>query len=416
MIDGALAGIRVLDVSGLLPGPYASLLLADMGADVIKIEARLGDLARQVPPMQRQRSAFFLWANRNKRSLGLNLKDARGRELFMDLARESDVVLESFRPGRVDRMGIGPAALRAVNPRLVYCSISGFGQTGPDAGRSGHDATYLARSGILDLSGTEGGPPILPPVAIADMAAGTNAALAIVAGLVGRARTGEGCTIDISLLESALAWVGPSLTAHLAGVPARRGKLGFTGRYPCYNVYRTADGGYVALGVLEPVFWREFCQAIGRSDLVGQQFAEGEAREQLFEALAAAIAARSSDDWAAFFRAHDLPAEVVVDLDAALADPHLVARGAFIVVEHPEESPQVQVQSPLRFGSAGGDPDAPRDSAMPRPAPDLGADTRAILEDVLGLDAPAIDGLFAAKVVFSTDEAARYRMVPGRID
>lgn len=442
MIDGVLAGIRVLDVSGLLPGPYASLLLADMGADVIKIEARLGDLARQVPPMQRQRSAFFLWANRNKRSLGLNLKDARGRELFMDLARQSDVVLESFRPGRVDRMGIGPAALHAVNPRLVYCSISGFGQTGPDAGRSGHDATYLARSGILDLSGTESGPPILPPVAIADMAAGTNAALAIVAGLVGRARTGEGCTIDISLLESALAWVGPSLTAHLAGVPAQRGRLGFTGRYPYYNVYGTADGGYVALGVLEPVFWREFCQAIGRDDLVGQQFAEGAAREQLFDALAAVIAERSGADWATFFHAHDLPAEVVVDLDAARNDPQLRARGAFIVVEHPEEGPQVQVQSPLRFGVAGqysplgddpdgpgapddtGDPgsvdnpEAPRESGAPshRPAPDLGADTRAVLEDVLGLDEPAIDGLFAAKVVFSTDEAARYRMVPGRID
>jgi len=431
-MDMVLAGIRVLDLSGLLPGPYATLLLADMGAEVIKIEARLGDLARQVPPMQRQRSAFFLWVNRNKRSLGLNLKDARGRELLLDLARRSDVVVESFRPGRVERMGIGPAALRAANPGLVYCSISGFGQTGPDAGRSGHDATYLARSGLLGLSGTADGPPVLPPVTIADLAAGTNAALAICAALLGRGRTGKGCFIDISLLESALAWAGPTLSAHLAGVPAERGRLGLTGRYPYYNVYRAADGGYVVLGALEPIFWREFCQAIGRDDLAGQQFVEGKEREQVFEALAAVFGSRACSDWATFFRAHDLPAEVVVDLDTALDDLHLAARGAFIVVEHPEDGPQVQVRSPLRFGAldavgaggavgtgdadgSGGPADA-GDRGTAQPAPDLGADTQAILAETLGLGAPEIDALFESKVVFSTTEAARYRMVPGRID
>ncbi len=435
-VNAPLAGIRVLDLSGLLPGPYATLLLADMGAEVIKVEARLGDLARQVPPMLRERSAFFLWANRNKRSLGLNLKDARGLALFMDLARHSDVVVESFRPGRVDRMGIGPAALREVNPRLVYCSISGFGQNGPDAGRSGHDATYLARSGLLGLSGAEGGPPVLPPVTIADLAAGTNAALAICAALIGRGQTGAGGVIDISLLESALAWAGPTLSAHLAGVPAERGRLGLTGRYPYYAVYGTADGGHVVLCALEPVFWRELCQVLGRDDLAGQQFAEGEARERIFATLSEVFAARSAGQWADFFRTHDLPAEVIGDLDTAMGDPQLAARGAFVAVEHPDEGPQVQVSSPLRFGGWGKlgnseDPEAeaPREDAKGakdrppgsvgadvRPAPDLGADTRDILAEVLALGEGEIDALFADKVVFSTTEAARYRMVPGRID
>lgn len=435
MSPSLLAGIRVLDLSPLLPGPYATLLLADLGAEVIKVEPRIGDLARQVPPLAGHRSPFFLSLNRNKRSLGVNLRQPRGRALFLDLARHADVVVESFRPGRAAQMGIGPDDLRAVNARLVYCSISGFGQTGPDARRAGHDLTYAARGGLLDISGAAGGPPSIPALPVADLAAATHAAFGICAALVARDRTGEGQVLDVSMLESLLGWMRPILAAHQVGFAAERGRLPLAGRYPFYAVYPAADGGYIALGIIEPVFWRAFCLAAGRPDWARLQFAEGEARERLATGLAELFAGRSRAEWAAFFRAHDLPAEVVVGVDAVLADPQLAARGAWLVVEHAPGEGRREPCGPVRLGRAGsaaGDAGAAEDvetgsagvgvegtgvvpEPKPRPAPELGADSRAILRDVLGMAAPEIDVLVEAGVVFHIPDASLHRLAPDDI-
>lgn len=413
MSQRLLDGLRVLDLSQLLPGPYATLLLADLGAEVIKVEARLGDLARQAPPFVRRRGAFYLALNRNKRSLGLNLKSSAGRALFLDLVRASDALVESYRPGRMARMGLGPETLRAANPGLVYCAISGFGQDGPDARRAGHDVTYQARAGLLDLSGEAEAPPIIPPLPIGDLAAGAHAAMGICAALVARSKTGQGATLDISILESLMAWMGPTIAIHRAGTRAERGRLGLAGHHPFYRVYATADGGAVALGLIEPLFWRSFCRAIDREDLVEHQFSDGAERGAVFAALGEIFASRSGAEWAALFQAHDLPAERVRDLDGALEDPQLLARGFFVVVDQPEEGPLLQAGCPVRVAAhAAGEPAAP---AAARPAPDLGADTRSVLESVLGLGAGAIDALFAAGVVFAVDEEDRRRFAPDRL-
>jgi len=401
-----LEGIRVLDVSGLVPGPYATLLLADLGAEVIKVETPLGDLARQSPPELAGHGAWFLSLNRNKQSIGLDLKKPGGRRLFLDLARRADVVVESFRPGRAERLGIGRDDLLGANPRLVYCALSGFGQTGPDSGRAGHDLTYLARSGALGLNARAGEPPVPPPVQIADLAGATNAAVGILAALVARERTGRGAVLDISMLESAMAWMGPHFAAHQAGMRAEAGEMPLAGRYPFYDVYRTADGGHVALAALEPLFWRDFCLAVEREDLVGLQFAAGAGRARLRAELEGLFAGRPSAEWAALFRARDLPAEVVAGVDAVLADGQLAARGALVSVAHPEPGGPALVlpACPVRA--------LPPDVRPPRPPPHLGADTRRVLAEVLDLGPAEIDNLFALRVVFGPAEASPRRIAP----
>jgi crotonobetainyl-CoA:carnitine CoA-transferase CaiB-like acyl-CoA transferase len=402
-----LAGIRVLDLSGLLPGPYASLFLADLGAEVIKVESRLGDLMRQLPPFLGERSLWYVAYNRNKQSLGLDLRKPAARSLFMDLVARSDVVVEGFRPGRADRLGVGPAACRSVNPRLVYCSVSGYGQTGPDAGRSGHDLTYLARAGALGLFRDRAGDPVMPPMQVADLAAGTTAALAICAALVGRAASGEGCHLDVSMLESVLPWLAGFLAARGTDEPLDVGVLPLSGRYPFYNVYRTADGGHVAVGALEPLFWADLCRLIGRPDVAGNQFADGPERAAQFEALRTAFAERTAEEWAAAFRAADLPAEVVADLDSVLADPHLADRGSVVVVTDPEAGHVAQVASSVRQLGAPPEPASP--------APALGADTRAVLRRVLDLDGAAIDNLYASGVVFDAETVSPRRIAPDAV-
>ncbi len=387
-----LSGVRILDLTTLLPGPFASLLLADMGADVIKVESPLGDMMREAPPVVRTRSAYFLSVNRNKRSFGVNLKKPAGRDLFLDLVMRSDVVLEGFRPGRADRMGIGPVALRSANPRLIYCAISGYGQTGPDKRRAGHDLTYLARGGVLSLNRRPGDIPVLPPVQIADLAAGTNAALAVCAALYERERTGEGRALDISMLEGVVSWMGLHLAAHGAGERVEPGAMPLTGRFPFYNVFRTADGGHVALAAIEPIFWRDFCRVVDRPDLRKLRTAEGEDRKALFGELEVLFAARTTDEWAALIREHDLSAEVVADLEAVLADEHLAARGALPVLAHPEEGELVQAGPPFRS-------DGPTVGEVRLP-PDQGADTRSILSEVLELDDATVEQLFRDRTVF----------------
>ena len=274
-----LDGVRVLDLSRLLPGPVCTLHLADLGADVVKVEdTGAGDYARSLglaptgdgSAGSDAPSAFFRMVNRNKRSLALDLKASAGRDAFLRLAQRADVIVESFRPGVVDRLGVGYAAVAALNRRIVYCSISGYGQTGPYRDRAGHDINYLGYAGVLDQTGISDGPPALSNLQVADLLGGAmNASTAILAALFGASRTGNGSHVDVAMTEGSLAHNIFALHAieTLGHVQARGADL-LTGGVPCYGVYATQDGRYLAVGALEGKFWRALCEAIDRPDLV----------------------------------------------------------------------------------------------------------------------------------------------------
>ena len=287
-VTAPLDGVRVLDLSRLLPGPVCTLHLADLGADVVKVEdTGAGDYARSLglAPTGDGRapsdapSAFFRMVNRNKRSLALDLKATAGRDAFLRLAQRADVIVESFRPGVVDRLGVGYAAVAALNPRIVYCSITGYGQTGPYRDRPGHDINYLGYAGVLDQTGTSGGPPALSNLQVADLLGGAmNASTAILAALFGASRTGNGSHVDVAMTEGSLAHNIFALHAiETFGHAQPRGGDLLTGGVPCYGVYATQDGRYLAVGALEGKFWRALCEALDRPDLVAGQLATGRA-------------------------------------------------------------------------------------------------------------------------------------------
>jgi alpha-methylacyl-CoA racemase len=325
MSNKPLRGVRVLDLSRLLPGPYCTLLLADLGADVVKIEdIEGGDYIRAWGPFIGGQSAYFLALNAGKKSAALNLKSSAGLDVFMKMASRADVVVEGFRPGTADRLGIGYKSVKAVNPRIVYCSISGYGQDGPDRDRAGHDLNYIARAGILGLCGRPGGAPAIPPVQIADLSSGMYAALGITAALRESERTGEGRYLDIGMMDSALAWMVMTVAEYAAGEPGARGRLPLTGKHPCYNVYRTRDGHDICLAALERKFWEAFCRAVGRDDLLSLQFSE---RPEDFAALETLFAGRTRDEWGELLKTADFCCEVVPTLSEVLDAPQARHRG-----------------------------------------------------------------------------------------
>jgi crotonobetainyl-CoA:carnitine CoA-transferase CaiB-like acyl-CoA transferase len=384
-----LDGIRVLDLSRLLPGGYCSLLLADYGADVLKVEdTGPGDYIRWAPPAYEgvepsAASALFLSLNRGKRSLRLNLKVKQGRDVLLRLVREHDVLLESFRPGVLDRLGVGYERLRDENPRLVYCAITGYGQEGPDRDRPGHDMNYLARGGLLGLSGERGGPPVPAAGQIADIGGGgLMAAFGILAALQERERSGAGQLVDVSMTRGAQSWLAMVAARHFAdGAVPRRGELELAGGLPCYRPYACADG-WVALGALEPKFWQALCAGLGREDLLERQMDQAVATE-----LEAIFAARTRAEWAAFDDEHGCCLEPVLDLDEALAR----SPDAVVEVDQPGAAEPVRL-----LGPPVGLSRTPADGTRPGPA--LGADTDAVLA-ALGYDAEAIVALKAAGAV-----------------
>ena len=294
-VTGALDGVRIVDLTRLLPGGLCTLLLADLGADVIKVERPgAGDYARE-------RASVFAALNRNKRSLCLDLKSPAGAQALLRVVAGADVVVESFRPGVLDRLGVGYETMRGVNPKVVYCAITGWGQTGPLAGRAGHDLGYLAATGLLPQ------PPVVPAVQFADTAGAVTAALQIVAALRERDRSGEGKFVDISLAHAALALAAPT-----AGEPT------LSGGVVCYAVYRCADG-WVALAALEPKFWQAWCTGVGRGELVELQFEA--AGSPAHEAVAGVFAARTRAEWDAFAAEHDCCLAVVSETLEAPAPP-----------------------------------------------------------------------------------------------
>ncbi len=388
-----LEGLRVLDFSRLLPGPFCSLLLADCGADVIKIEdTGIGDYARWAGPFHEgvEKSAggaLFLALNRNKRSIRINLKSDEGRELLLRLARDADVVLESFRPGVLDRLGVGYEALKAENKGIVYCAISGYGQDGPLVDRAGHDINYLATAGLLGLTGDVDGPPVQSATQIADIGAGSlMAAFAILAALRERDRSGEGQMIDISMTDGAFAFaIVPAAELLAGGKPARRGEGPLAGGLICYRPYRCADG-WVSFGALEPKFWKLWCEGTGHEELLDQQFEQpGTEAHRKVEAV---FAERTREQWGQFGAQYDCCVEPLLEIEEALESELAKARGMVVGLTQPGASKPVRaVGSPLAFSRTPVDTDR-------LPSPSLGEHTAELLAEA-GYDEAQITALEA---------------------
>jgi crotonobetainyl-CoA:carnitine CoA-transferase CaiB-like acyl-CoA transferase len=363
-VNEALRGLRVLDLTRYIPGPYATMLLADLGADVVKVEEPpFGDATRAVPPPlpAGDDTAVHAALNRGKRSVQIDLRQPEGVDAVKRLAASADVFVEAFRPGALDRRGLGAVALRTSNPRLVYCSVSGYGQGGALAAAAGHDVNYLARSGFLGTNLGGDGVPVLPTTQVADMAGGLLAALAILAALQARERTGEGQVVDVSMFDAALALMTVPAARVLAGASATSE---LSGTHACYGTYRCRDGRFVAVGALEPKFWEGLCAALELPQMRGRQWDQGTRREEVKAVFAAAFARRDRDEWVAALRERDVCVEPVLDLPEALAQEQAVARGA---------APGGALVSPLRLSATP--------VAAPRRAPALGEHTDVVLAE-----------------------------------
>ena len=321
-----LDGVRVVDLSQYLPGPFAGQILADLGAEVVKVEPPGGDPMRGIgPPDPDGVSAYYKLVNAGKRVVRVDLKAEAGRAAFGGLVAAADVLLESYRPGMLVRLGFDRPALAALNPRLVHCALSGYGQTGPYAGKGGHDLNYLAWGGGLVTSGSAARPVMAHPP-VADHAGAMQAVIAILAALLRREREGQGAFLDVSLAETVLAWQGGQLTAALRGRPMTRGRDLLNGGAACYQIYETADGRFVTLGALEPKFWAAFCEAAGRPDWIARQ-AEALPQDGLIGDVAALFASRPLAEWQAVFDGVDCCWQPVLEAEELLADPQAQARG-----------------------------------------------------------------------------------------
>ena len=376
-----LEDVRILDLTRLLPGGFCTLLLADLGADVIKVEdTGQGDYVRWAPPYYGldehtplgTRSAIYLSLNRNKRSTRLDLKQEGGRQALIRLAETADVLVESFRPGVLDKLGVGFEVLRQANPALVYCPITGYGQNGPNRDRAGHDQNYLGLNGILGLTGEAGGPPIQSGAQIADLGGGAlMAAVGILAGVQEARRSGEGQMVDISMTDGSLAWLAMEAGRYFgSGEVPERGNIMLSGGIVCYRPYEAADG-WVTCGALEPKFWSRFCTAVGREDLIEHQFAKpGSASHREIEEI---FKAKTREEWKAFNDEHDAMIEPVLDLDEALESELVRERKMVISYEQPEFGEVKQLGFPIKLSRTP--------ASVERPAPALGEHTSEVLKD-----------------------------------
>jgi crotonobetainyl-CoA:carnitine CoA-transferase CaiB-like acyl-CoA transferase len=374
--------VRVLDLSRLFPGPYCSRILADFGAEVIKIEQPGGgDWVRHVPPLVNGEGVLFQALNQGKKSLTLNLKSDEGQAILLRLVETADVLLESFRPGVMERLGAGYKRLTEANARLIYCSLSGYGQDGPSRERPGHDLNFIGLTGLLDLTGSHDGPPTIPGVPMADLNGALWAAFGILLALQARERTGQGQRVDTSLLGGALACMPVAVAHFLGGRPIERGQGMLIGGVVCYNVYETKDGRYVTLGALEPQFWAAFCQTVGRDDLVPRQFAPAVAGEPTYDELRVLFRTRTRQEWVEAMTGVYTCFEPVYDVEEALASAPVQAL---------EMQSGYGLLPPVRLSAQ------PKRSADR--APVLGEHTTTLLAE-LGYDAATIEELRVQGVV-----------------
>jgi crotonobetainyl-CoA:carnitine CoA-transferase CaiB-like acyl-CoA transferase len=390
-----LSDVRVLDLTRLLPGGFCSQLLADFGADVVKVEdTGMGDYIRWAPPYYGDdshqalgtRSALYLSLNRNKRSMRLDLKSDGGREVLLRLVGEFDVVLDGFRPGVLEKLGVGYDRMLERNPAVVICAITGYGQSGPNVQRAGHDMNYLGLIGLLGLTGEPDGRPIQSAGQIADLGGGAlMAAFGTMAALHEARRSGNGQVVDVSMADGALSWLAMVAGAYLCDgeVPAR-GAGQLTGRFVCYLPYEAADG-YITMGALEPQFWARFCAGVGREDLVDKQFEH--TGSAAWEDIAIIFRSKTRAEWKAFNDEHDAMIEPVLDLGEALDSELVRSREMVVEWEQPAIGPVRQLGVPVKLSRTPG--------TVHAPAPALGEHTEQVLGEA-GFSAEEIAELIAS--------------------
>lgn len=390
-----LEGIKILDLSRLAPGPFCSMMLGDMGADVLLIEAPAdGKLASAIPSRSNDdasKLAAYNTMSRNKRSIVLNLREQDAREVFYKLAETADVVLEGFRPGVVKRLGVDYDTLKEANPRLVYCSLSGYGQTGPYSQLVGHDINYISVGGALGMVGWPDTPPAIPMNIIADFAGGgMHAAYGILAALMARERTGRGQYVDIAMSDGVL-YLLASLTGNvlMGGNSPSRGATVLNGSVPHYNVYQCGDGGWVSIGSLEAHFFVNLCKVMGREDFIPKQY-DPAAREEIALHFKKQFLTKTRDEWFEILKQTDICAAPVYSLAEALQDPHNLARQMVVEVDHPLLGKVKQVGIGTKLSDTPG--------SVRTTAPVAGQHTDAVLASI-GYDAQAIEGLRERGVV-----------------
>jgi len=377
-----LAGIKVIDFSRLLPGPFASLILADLGAQVDKIEdLGGGDYIRHMPPQIGDQSAMFLAINRGKRSACLDLKKPSAQKALMTMVEKYDVLFDQFRPGVLDRLCLSHAAMRAKNPRLVICALTGYGQDGPLAQRAGHDLNYLSRAGVLGFQGPADAVPTVPGFQLADMGGGLWCALGIMAALRERDRTGQGSVVDIAMVEASMGFAFSNFGNLLAGHMPRRGDEGLTGGLAIYATYFTKDDQIVSLGALEPKFWTAFCRGVGMEAEMSAML-PGPHQKDLKAKLAGIFRSKTRTEWEAFGKEHDCCLEPVLRPDEVTKDPHLQARGMFFEIDSPWGK-LAQMRTPL----------TPKGETF-APPPKQGEHTEAILREA-GIDEKTVAAMRA---------------------
>lgn len=369
------------------------MLMADLGADVVKVEEPgKGDYIRWTPPIVGEFSAAHIALNRNKRSITLNLKSEDGREIFKQLVGGFDVVIESFRPGVMDRLGLGYETLSKINPGLVYCAISGYGQDGPRSQVAGHDANYIGYAGVLSIIGEEERRPVLPGVQIGDLAGGGMAAvIAVLAALHARSVGGEGDFCDISMMDGAASW----LTIHAADFVAsktvpQRERMHLSGEHPCYRVYPAADG-WLTVGALEPQFWSALCSAIGKEHLAGDAFAAGDRRTAVIAELEETFSQKTRAEWMAQLEDLDVCVGPVNDFAEAFDDPQLRHREMFFDSDVPTVGAWTHVGNPIKLTGHGAD-------VTRRPPPQMGEHTSEVLAEA-GISEAEIEGFRSTGVV-----------------
>jgi len=371
----ALSGVRVLDLTRLLPGDYCTMILGDMGAEVIKVEEPgLGDYIRWVPPLINGQSVSHLMLNRNKKSMKLNLKSGRGKEVFHKLVERSDVVIESFRPGVVKRLGIDYESVSKTNQHIVYCSMSGYGQDGPYRDMPGHDVNYIGYGGILGITGPSSGAPVIPGIQIADLTTGLMAVTGILAALLARDRIGKGQYIDMSFLDVVTSLIVLPAAFYIGEKKSpKRGEWLLNGGFPCYNIYETKDGKYITIGCLEEQFWTSLCSALNVTGFVKHQYTNDEAKlREMFQTLREIFKTRTLDEWLKLLLKEDVPCGPAYDLDEVFRDPQILHRKMIIEVEYPDVGKIKQLGTAMKFSRTP--------CEMRSPPPSFGEHTEQILE------------------------------------
>lgn len=372
-----LESIRMLDLTRLLPGPYCTLMFADFGAEVIKVEDPYnGDYARGYEPNLDEDSTFFHSLNRNKKSVCLDLKTEEGKNYFLELVKQADVVVESYRPGVMERLGLDYEQLKKVNDRLIYCAITGYGQTGPYRNRPGHDVNYISYAGLLNLTGEKEGKPIIPSAQIADIGGGAlPAAVGILLALLEREKSGTGQFVDISMLDGVVSWMQLLLPAFFKEEEEpKRGEQMLNGGLACYEVYQAKDGKWLSVGALEPKFWKNFCEAIGREDLISHINSPPEVQEKLKSQISGIVLTKTSSEWMKVFREVEACVTPLLTFEEMIKDPQITAREMIRTFEHDTLGSIRQIGIPVKLSGTPG--------IIHSRAPKLGEHTDEILKKI----------------------------------